>query len=300
MVTSFSDLEKIVRAKGEKMRVLVAAAHDLHTLEGINAAYKEGMIEPILIGDGEKIRSIIAAEGFDISEAEIIDRDSDAASAKTAAALIAEGRGNVLMKGKLQTADLLREVVSREYGLRTGEIMSHVGLFQIPGFHKLMLLTDGGMVIAPSLEQKKQLIDNGVAVLKALGIREPKVAVLCATEVENPKMPASVDAARLKQWNGEGRIEGCIVEGPISFDLMYDKESARIKGYESPVAGDADMLLLPDMTAGNLVAKTFMLAAKAMMAGLIVGAKAPIVLVSRGATAEEKYWSLVFAAAVAR
>jgi phosphate butyryltransferase len=299
MLTSFSELERAVKNKGAKMRVLVAAAHDSHTLEGIDEAFAKGIIEPVLIGDGEKIRAIIKDEGLSIGGAEIIQAADDAQSAKTAARLVAEGKGGVIMKGKLQTADLLREVVSKEYGLRTGDIMSHVGLFQIPGYHKLMVLTDGGMVIAPDLEQKRQILDNAVRALAALGVTNPKVAALCATEVENPKMPASVDAACLKKLNQEGAIKGCVVEGPISFDLMFDKESAKIKGYESPVAGDADIMLLPDMTAGNLVAKSLMLAAKAMMAGLIVGAKAPIVLVSRGATAEEKYWSLVFAAAIA-
>jgi phosphate butyryltransferase len=300
MPASFLDLERAVKNTGKKMRVLVAAAHDPHTLEGVSEACAGGIIEPVLIGNGEKIRGIITSGGLSLGGAEIIETADDTQSAKTAARLAAEGRGGVIMKGKLQTADLLREVVNKEYGLRTGNIMSHVGLFQIPGYHKLMILTDGGMVIAPGVEQKRQILDNAVQVLAALGVRNPRAAVLCAAEVENPKIPASVDAALLKKQNQEGLITGCIVEGPISFDLMFDRESAKIKGYESPVAGDADIMLMPDMTAGNIVAKALTLAAKALMAGLIVGAKAPIVLVSRGASAEEKYWSLVFAAAVAQ
>jgi phosphate butyryltransferase len=297
---TFEDLERVVRAKPEKMRVLVAAAHDLHTLEGVDDARSKGMIEPVLIGDGAQIRALIDEKNFALQDVEIVETDSDEGSAREAVARIAAGEGNVLMKGRLQTADLLREVVRKEHGLLTGEIMSHVGLFQIPGCHKLLALTDGGMVIAPTAEQKRQILDNAVRIMRSLGVQEPKVAVLCATETENPKMQASVDAALLKKQNKEGRIKGCLVEGPISFDLMYSKESAEIKGYDSPVCGDADILLMPDMTAGNIVAKTFMLAAKAPMAGLIVGAKVPIVLVSRGATAEEKYLSLVFAAAAAQ
>ncbi|MDR1574708.1 MAG: phosphate butyryltransferase [Treponema sp.] len=300
MLTSFSDLERIARKKGGVVRVLVAAAHDAHTLQGVNEACGKGMIEPVLIGNGAKIREIIDAGGLGISGAEIIETADDVQSAKKAAQLAASGYGNVLMKGRLQTADLLREVVNKELGLLTGEIMSHAGLFQIPGYHKLMILTDGGMVISPNAEQKRQILRNAVSVFAALGVTNPKAAVLCAAEVENPKIPATVDAALLKKQNAEGIIRDCVVEGPISFDLMYDKESAKIKGYESPVAGDADILLMPDMTAGNLVAKTFMCAAKAMMAGLVVGAKVPIVLVSRGAAAEEKYWSLVFAASLAQ
>ncbi|MDR2156593.1 MAG: phosphate butyryltransferase [Clostridiales Family XIII bacterium] len=299
MLKTFEDMERIVKAKPNKIRVAVVAAHDPHTLEGVSAASAQGLTEPLLIGDADKIRRICEETGLPLADAEILDVADDAAGAKKAAALIAAGDAQVLMKGKLQTADLLREVVNRELGLLTGEIMSHVGLFQIPNYHKLMMITDGGMVISPDVEQKRQILDNATAVMRKLGVEKPKVAVLCATEVENPKMQASVDAAELKRRNRDGRIAGCVVEGPISFDLMYDRESAAIKGYDSPVSGETDICLLPDMTAGNLVAKTFYVAAGAMMAGLIVGAKAPIVLVSRGATAEEKYWSLVFAAAVA-
>lgn len=299
MLKCFADLEQIIRMKKEKMRVVVAAAHDLHTLQGIDEARAKGVMEPLLVGDELKIRTLIHEEGLALDGVEIVGADSDAAAAKAAVKCIVEGRGNVLMKGKLQTADLLREVVNKEYGLRTGEIMSHVGLFHIPSYHKLMMLTDSGMVIGPDAEQKRQILDNAVRTLHALGVAEPKVAVLCATEVENPKMAASVDAALLKAQNQAGRITGCIVEGPISFDLMYDKTSGEIKGFESPVCGDADIVLTPDMTSGNILGKSFMFAAKARMAGLIVGAKIPVVLVSRSATAEEKYWSLVFAAAVA-
>jgi phosphate butyryltransferase len=299
MLKSFKDLEKIVSSKSTKMKVVVAAAHDLHTLQGINEAYEKGMIEPILVGDVAKIKEIIKNENFAINNAEIISTSSDEESAKTSARLIVEGKGNVIMKGKLQTADLLREIVNKENNLRVGEVMSHVGLFQVSSYHKLFVITDGGMLPLPSLEQKKGLIDNAVNVLRSLGVDKPKVACLAAAEVVNAKIPVSVDAGELKKQYEAGEIKNCIVEGPISMDLSLDKEAVEVKGYESPVAADADVLLAPDMTSGNLFAKAFMLAGDAMMAGLIVGAKAPIVLVSRGASAEEKYWSLVFAAAVA-
>jgi phosphate butyryltransferase len=299
MLKTFKDMEQAVKARAGRIRVAAVAAHDLHTLEGLNAASEKGMIEPVLIGDAGKIRGICKEAGLSVGGAEIIDIADDKAGARKAAALIAEGGAQALMKGKLQTADLLREIVNKELGLLTGEIMSHVGLFQIPTYHKLMAITDGGMVISPDIEQKVKILDNAAAVMRKLGVEEPKAAALCATETENPKMQATVDAAELKRRWQAGLIKGCVVEGPISFDLMYDKASAAVKGYDSPVSGEADICLLPDMTAGNLVAKTFYVAAGAMMAGLVVGAKAPIVLVSRGATAAEKYWSLVFAAAVA-
>jgi phosphate butyryltransferase len=299
MLKTFKDMEQAVKGRQGKMRVAAAAAHDLHTLEGLQAAREKGMVEPVLIGDAAKIREICKEAGLSVGDAEIIDISDDAAGARKAAALVAEGGAQILMKGKLQTADLLRAVVNKELGLLTGEIMSHVGLFQIPTYHKLMIITDGGMVISPDIDQKMKILDNAAAVMRKLGVEEPKAAALCATETENPKMQATVDAAELKRRWQAGQIKNCVVEGPISFDLMYDKESAAVKGYNSPVSGEADICLLPDMTAGNLVAKTFYVAAGAMMAGLVVGAKAPIVLVSRGATAAEKYWSLVFAAAVA-
>jgi phosphate butyryltransferase len=300
MLKNFADLEKTVQTGLFKKRLLVAAAHDAHTLAGVNEAFRKGIAEPVLIGNGAKIKEIIDAEDLEIGNAEIVEASDDIACAETAAKLAAAGYGNAIMKGKLQTAGLLHEILDKKYDLKTGMLLSHVGLFQVPSYHKLFVLTDGGLVIAPDAEQKRLILDNAVETLHRLGVEKPKVAVLCATETENPKIQASSDAALLKRQNREGVIGGCIVEGPISFDLMYDKESAEIKGYESPVAGDADILLLPDMTAGNLVAKTFMLAAKSMMAGIIVGAKTPIVLVSRGATAKEKYWSIVFAAAASQ
>ena len=297
MIRTYEELIEIVKAKKSKKRVVVAAAADLHTLEGINTAYNNGVIEATLVGDKEKIRGIIASEGFQLEGAEIIDEPDDAEAAKKSVEMIRQGEGDILMKGKLQTAMLMKAVVNKDTGLQKGGIISHVGLFQIPNYHKLMVITDGGVMVAPDAEQKKLIVENAVGVLSRLGYNEPKVAVLCAVETENPKMQATVDAALLKKWNLEGNLTGCVVEGPISFDLMYDTESARTKGYESPVSGDADICLMPDITAGNLVAKALMCAAGARMAGLITGAAAPIVLVSRGASSEEKYLSLIFAAA---
>ena len=297
MIQTYEELIESVRAKCSKKRVVAAAAGDLHTLEGINTAYSQGVIDATLVGDEEKIREIIAAEGFELEGVEIINVPDDAEAAKKSVELIRQGEGDILMKGKLQTAMLMKAVVNKETGLQKGGAMSHVGLFQIPGYHKLMVITDGGMMVSPDVEQKKLIVENAVAILSRLGYDEPKVAVLCAVETENPKMQATVDAAQLKKWNIEGELTGCLVEGPISFDLMYDTESAKTKGYESPVAGDADICLMPDITAGNLVAKALMCAAGARMAGIITGATAPIVLVSRGASSEEKYLSLIFAAA---
>lgn len=295
---NFDELIQIVHKNPQKKKVVVVAAHDEHTLEGINRAYENGIIIPILIGDKAKIESIIKKEGFSFLEAEIIDINDDIEAARRAVEMIRERKADFIMKGKLQTADLLKQVVNKEYGLKASEVMSHVGLFEVPSYHKLIVITDGGMLPYPDLHQKAMIIQNALKVLKKLGYDTPKVAALAAAEVVNPKMKESVDAAELKKMNQEGTLTDCFVEGPISYDLMISKEAAKIKGYESPVTGDTDILLTPDMTTGNLLAKSLMCSAGARMAGIIVGAKAPIVLVSRGASSEEKYFSIVLAAAV--
>jgi phosphate butyryltransferase len=294
---NFAELEERIKGRTEKKKVVAVAAHDPHTLESLADATSKGMVDSILIGNAAKIEEIIKAEGLDLGSPEIIDAADDVESAVTAVKLIADGKGDVILKGILQTADLLRQVVNKEYGRLTGEIMSHAAVFQVPGYHKLMILTDGGMVLNPDAVQKKQIIDNAVSVMHNFGVEEPKVAVLCATEVVNPKMQASVDADILKKQNQAGEIKGCYVEGPISFDLTWSKESAAIKRYESPVTGDADILLFHDMVAGNVISKAINYIGHCTMAGIIVGAKVPIVIVSRGGTAEEKYMSLVCAAA---
>lgn len=294
---NFDELIQIVHKNPQKKKVVVVAAHDEHTLEGINRAYENGIIIPILIGNKAKIESIIKKEGFSFLEAEIIDINDDIEAARMAVQMIRERKADFIMKGKLQTADLLKQVVNKEYGLKASEVMSHVGLFEVPSYHKLIVITDGGMLPYPDLHQKSMIIQNALKVLKKLGYDTPKVAALAAAEVVNPKMKESVEADELKKMNQEGILTGCIVEGPISYDLMISKEAAEIKGYESPVTGDTDILLTPDMTTGNLLAKALMYSAGARMAGIIVGAKAPIVLVSRGASSEEKFFSIVLAAA---
>lgn len=301
MINSYEDLISFVKGTKTIKRTVVAAAHDRHTLEGIAEGCRQGVTQPVLIGDEARIRAIIDEEKLSIpvNDIEIINEPDDGKAAAEAVALVREGRADIIMKGILPTARLLKEVVNRETGIKGSGVLSHAGLFQIPAYHKLIILTDGGMLLTPNAEQKRHIVENAVGIMKQLGRDCPKVAALCATEEVNPRMIASVDAAQLKKWNQEGVLKDCIVEGPISFDLMFDKEAAAVKHYESPVAGDADIWLMPDMTAGNLVAKSLMCAAGAKMAGLIVGADAPVVVVSRGASAEEKYYSLIFAAAIA-
>lgn len=290
-------IEKIQKDKSKK-RVVVVAAQDEHTLEAVFKARKDGIVDPILIGDKVKIKEILQHLNEVIDDDAIINVDGDEAAAIRAVELIHENKADFIMKGKIQTSDLLRAVVNKEKGLRTGRVMSHFVIHEMPNYHKLLAVTDGGMMMYPNVDEKKQILQNAVDTFILMGYEKPKVAVLAAVEKVNPKMPETVDAGLLKKMSENGEIRDCIVEGPISYDLAMSKESAKLKGYYSPVTEDCDILIVPNITAGNILGKALVFSAGAKMAGFIVGAKVPIVLTSRGATAEEKYLSLVLSASV--
>jgi phosphate butyryltransferase len=294
---NFKELIGAVQGNPSSKVVAVVAADDGHTLEAVFRAKKNQIATPILVGDRSKILEELKTLGEDPTKTEIIDVPDDQEAAYAAVLLVHQGKADFLMKGKIQTADMLRAVVDKEKGLHTGKVMSMVVLHELPGYHKLLTVTDGGMMMYPTLDEKKQIILNAVDVYHSIGIAEPKVAVLAAVEVANPKMPEAVDGAALKQMNLDGQISGCIVEGPISYDLAMSRESAEIKGYESPICGDADILVVPNITVGNILGKALVVSAGAKMAGFVVGAKVPIVLTSRGSSSEDKYLSLVLSAA---
>lgn len=297
---NFEELIKKVQKSESKKIVAVVAAHDEHTLQAVFKAKKDNIVEPLLIGDKTKIKKILDGLNESIDDAQIIEAENDTVAAMKAVELVNDKKADFIMKGKIQTADLLRAVVNKEKGLRIGKIMSHFVFNEIPNYHKLIVTTDGGMMMYPDVNEKKQIIENAVNTLIAMGYEKPKVAVLAAVEKVNPKMPESVDAGLLKEMNQKGEIKDCIVEGPISYDLTMSRESAEIKGYSSPVVGDADILIVPNIAAGNILGKALVYSAGAKMAGFIVGAKVPIVLTSRGSSAEEKYLSLVLSAAAAK
>ncbi|NMM64605.1 bifunctional enoyl-CoA hydratase/phosphate acetyltransferase [Clostridium sp. P21] len=297
---NFEELIKKVQNSESKKIAAVVAAQDEHTLQAVFKARRDNIAEPILIGNKSKIKEILSNLKEDLNDSSIIDVEDDASAAAKAVELVNGNKADFIMKGKIQTADLLRAVVNKEKGLRTGKVMSHFVFNEIPSYHKLIVTTDGGMMMYPNVDEKKQIIENAVSTLIDMGYEKPKVAVLAAVEKVNPKMPESVDAGLLKEMNKKGEIKNCIVEGPISYDLTMSKESAEIKGYESPVVGDADILIVPNITAGNILGKSLVYSAGAKMAGFIVGAKAPIVLTSRGSSAEEKYLSLVLSASAAK
>lgn len=293
---NFRDLIDKVQNNSSKKIVAVAAAHDEHTLEAVFRARKDKLTEPVLIGHRAEIKEILQRLSVEFSDDKIINTESDSEASEKTVALVNEGKADFIMKGRLQTADLLKAVVNKEKGLRTGKVMSHVAILEIPAYHKLIAVTDGGMMLYPDAEEKKQIIENAVDVFLAMGYECPKVAVLAAVETVNPKMRETVDADVLKKMNQMGEIKNCIVEGPISVDLTFNRESARIKGYESPVTGEADILIVPNIATGNIMSKALLELADGKMAGMIVGAKVPVVLTSRGSTSEEKYLSLVLSA----
>lgn len=295
---SFNELIEVVQKGDTIKKVAVVSADDEHTLEAVFKAVKDGLVKPVLIGDLAKILKVLSALGLNNNEVKIVDAKDDTDAAKKAVAMINNGNADFIMKGKIQTADLLKAVVDKENGLRTGRVMSHMAIHELNGYHKLLAVTDGGMVTYPDLDQKKQIIINAVSTFKQMGYELPKVAVLAAVEGVNPKMPETVEADQLKQMNIRGEISDCIIEGPISYDLTMSKESAEIKGYESQIVEDVDIMVVPNIQTGNILGKALVYSAKAKMAGFIIGAKCPIVLTSRGSSSEEKYLSLALCAAI--
>jgi len=296
---SFDELVDEVKGYPSMKRMAVAAAGEEHTLEAVLHARKEGVAKPILVGDKTEILRILETMGERVPEDDIYDISDPQEAAEMAVALVREGKADFLMKGYLDTGVILKAVVNKEKGLGKGGVMSHFTMFDIPGYHKILVPVDGGMVTYPTLEQKKAIIENTVGTLRSMGYDCPKVGVLACMEKVNPKMPETVEAAELARMNREGEITDCIVEGPISYDCAVDGEIAKLKGYQSKIAGDVDVLVAPNIHAGNIMGKMLTCTCKAKLAGFIVGAKCPIVLTSRGSSAEEKFLSIVVSAAAA-
>ena len=297
MLTSFAQLRERAGAL-EPQRVAVACAHDPHTLEAVLKAADEGLLRYVLIGHKEEILAIGRELGHEIDAANVIPAETDQEAAEIAVALVREGKADFLQKGLMQTATILKAVVNKEQGIGLGRPMSHTALLEIPGYHKLLGVTDGGMIPAPDLEVKKAIAHNAVEMFHQLGYERPLVSAVCAAESVSPKIAETVDAAALKEAAQAGELGRCYVEGPISFDLAMNPASAAVKGYESPVSGETDILLVPNITAGNMMVKALIEFAQAKMVGVVTGAKCPIALNSRSASFEEKYNSLLTCALV--
>lgn len=284
----------------ETMSLAVAAAEDAHVLHAVSEAAKASLINPILVGDVEKIKAIAAENSYDISSFKLVEGSSFEDSAEKAVKLVSSGEADFIMKGLCDTAIILRAVLNKDWGLRTGNLISHVMLYEVPSYHKLFILSDGGMNIAPDLEQKQQIIENAVTVSKSFGNEQVKVACLAAKEKVNEKMQATVDAAELQKRCEQGVFEdGVIVEGPMALDLAFSKEAAVIKKYESKISGDIDVLLFPNIEMGNGVGKALSYLANGSSAGVVMGASVPIVLVSRADDYETKLKSIALGSVIA-
>lgn len=295
---SLKDLLPYFQENCQRKVMAIAAPEDSHTVLAAVKAWEAGVITPLLFGDPEKIQAAFAEAGVSSEPFVIYPAQTPQEAAKLAIEAIRDGKADYLMKGTVETKDLLKVVVARESGMRTDRIMSKFDFIENPGYHKLIALTDSAMNPKPDLNMKKQIIDNAIDVLHAMGIAQPKIAVLASAETLNPKLQESVDAWELKKLYEAGAFADCYLEGPISIDLAMEPESVRIKNYDSPVGGDADLMVCPDLVSGNLMGKG-MLITGAKAAGIIVGAKVPIVLMSRSASVEDKLYSIILGAIAA-
>lgn len=291
---SISNLLVLAKAKGAR-RLVVAAADDKTVLKAVQSGMKEGFIIPILIGDRKKIEDKSREIGFDLSTIEIVDATDPKIIAKKAVALVNEKKADILMKGLIGTAPMLRAVVNKENGLRKNNLLSHFTLFQTPYYHKIFGVTDVAMNISPTLEEKIQILDNALEVMHKLGVQTPKVAILSPAETINPKIESSVHASILTMMNKRKQIQNCIIDGPLALDNAISAIASGHKGIESDVAGDADLLVVPNLDSGNILYKSLIFLGGASAAAIITGAKVPIVLTSRAATDESKLLSMALA-----
>lgn len=299
MIKNFQELIKAAKEQ-TTMKLAVAAAQDEDVLIAVCSAAEMGIVEPILVGETSKIKEMSEKNGLNISKYEMIEKADLTDAARASVELVSSGKADFVMKGLIDTSILLKAVLDKEIGLRTDSLLSHVMVYQVPSYHKLLFLSDGGMNIAPALEEKSMILKNSTKVAKAMGIEKVKVACLAAKEKVSPKMLATVDADKLKEMGSNGEYgEGVMVEGPIAFDLAVSKEAANIKKFESEVAGDTDIILVPTIEVGNGIGKALTYMAKAESAGIIMGAKAPVVLVSRADSHEAKLNSIALGSVIA-
>lgn len=299
MSKTFDDLLSKVTSCSLK-KLSVANAADDAVIEAVRAAKDRNIADAILVGNEADIKSIAADMNIDISDFEIINVEDPIEAARTAVKLVHDGEADMYMKGLIDTKSFLKSVLDKEVGLRTEKTLSHVCVFEIEGCDRLLFLTDVAFVPYPDLDTKVQIIENTVEIAHACGIECPKVAPVAAVEVVNPKMPATVDAAELTKMCEDGKITGCIIDGPLSFDLAYDPEAAKHKGAEGrKIVGDADVILFPDIHSGNITYKALVHCAPVKNGNILTGTKKPVILTSRSDDFETKVNSIALAAVVA-
>jgi len=296
-ITSFDQLISEVR-KGKRKKLAIASAEGSEIIEAVKQATDDGIVTGVLIGEQSKIEDLCKKKGLDLSQVEIVNATDPELTAKLAVEMVKQGRAELLMKGKMGTGTLLKAVLNKENGLRIGAFLSHVAVVEVKSYPKLMLVTDGGMNIRPDITQKANILRNAVEVARKLGVEKTKAACLTAVELVNPDMQETVDAAGLVKMAERGDIKDVTVDGPIAFDAAIDAEAARMKGIVSPVAGDADIFLVPDIASGNIFVKSLIYLASAKVGGVVVGAGAPIVLLSRSDSAQAKLYSMALGAMI--
>jgi phosphate butyryltransferase len=281
-------------------RLVLAAAEDLNSLAAVMKAAADGFIEPILVGDKEELQRLADENSFDLSNIRMVHEPDPDQATEIAVKMVRSGQAEVLMKGNVGTSTLLKAVLNKEWGLRSGSLLSHIAFFEVAAYHKIIAVTDVAMNIQPNLQEKIAIVNNSVACLNKLGYALPKVAILGAVEKVNESMRATLDAALMSKMNQRDQIENCIIDGPLAFDNAISLESAIHKGIKSEIAGDTDLLVMPDIEVGNVLYKSLVFFANAKVAAVILGATAPIVLTSRSDSDEAKYDSIMLAAAISR
>ncbi len=292
--SSFNEIQEAAKQLGKPV-VSVAAADDIRVLEAVKHSNEVGIAEFILVGNAEKIKKLAKKLEMNSSEFTIIDTPDPGMAALEATRQVSAGKADVLMKGLVNTSDFMHAVLDSQVGLKTGRIISHLAAFEIPGHDRLMFLTDGGINIAPDLNEKRVIMQNAINFLNAIGYENPMIAILSANEVINSKMPVTLEAAMLAKMAERGQITGATIDGPIPLDLALSEEAARQKNVVSPVAGKADLLFVPTIEVGNVLGKSLVYFANAVMAGIVLGTKAPVILTSRAATMDMKIASLALA-----
>lgn len=298
MIKSINEL--VTAAKNiETKTLVVACAADEHVLEAVELARKENIINGILIGDQDAIHTILSKQGVDKDNYEIINETDKEQACLKAVKIVSESKDAFLMKGLVDTSVILRAALNKEFGLRTNNRISHCSVMEVPTHHKLIFMTDGAMNIAPTVDEKRQIIENSVKIAHAIGNKKPYVGIIGAVEKVNPKMEATMDAVELIKMNEENIIKDCIVAGPFAIDNAINREAALHKGITHEAAGNVDILVMPRIEAGNVFYKTMMFLAGAKSASVIAGAKRPIVLTSRADSTESKFYSIALSALVA-
>ncbi|HWQ60803.1 MAG TPA: bifunctional enoyl-CoA hydratase/phosphate acetyltransferase [Negativicutes bacterium] len=298
MISNFAELLAAVRSLPPR-RVAVAAAHDDAVLAAVRKAREQGIAEFVLIGDQAKLAPLAAAAGVNLADHEVIHEPDVRLAARRAAAMTGSGQADMLMKGIIGTGDFLRALLDKEAGLRTGALLSHVFATQLTGYDRLLFVTDAAMNVSPTLAEKAAIIENAVALAGALGVKPVRVAVLAAVETVEAGMPATLEAAALAKMAERGQIKGAIVDGPLALDNAISEEAVRHKGIVSPVAGKADVLMVPDIEAGNVLGKAMVYFAGGTIAGLVMGAAKPVIVTSRADSAESKMLSIALGAIMA-